>query len=167
MNGSTFVSIAGVGFDARVASQYRKVSRRGFYGYFRIVVLEYFGYKERPYLLEVDGQTMERQALTITIANSNQYGYGILVAPTAKLEDGLLNVVVIRKFPLTELAHILQLVFTHRIDRSHYVETITGKEIKITRNKGKWVNVDGEAVKSASTIEIKVKPSSMNVLVSK
>lgn len=165
LNGYTFVSIAGVGFDARVANRYRKVRRRGFYGYFRIVVLEYFGYRERSYFLEVDGVPMERDALFISIANSNQFGYGTIIAPSAQLDDGLLNIVVVKKFPLTELPHIMQLLFTHRIDISPYVETLTGKEIRIVRNKGKWVNIDGEAVRTDPFVEISVKPSSLRVLV--
>jgi YegS/Rv2252/BmrU family lipid kinase len=164
LNGNTFVSIAGVGFDARVANRYRKVRRRGFYGYFRIVVLQYFSYKERPYILEVDGKTMERTALFISVANSNQFGYGTIIAPAAKLDDGLLDVVIARKFPLTELPYILQLLFTQRIDKSSYVETLKGREINIARKKGRYVNLDGEAVKTDSFVSIRVKPSSLKVL---
>jgi diacylglycerol kinase family enzyme len=164
MNGNTFVSLAGVGFDARVANRYRKIRRRGFYGYFRIVVLEYFGCKEGSYIIDVDGQSMEREALFITVANSNQFGYGTLIAPTALLDDGLLNVVIVRKFPLTELPHILQLLYNQRIDKSNYVETLTGKEIKIYRKRGKWVNLDGEAVKTGPTVHIQVKPASLRIL---
>ena len=165
VNGHTFVSLAGVGFDARVANRYRKVRRRGFYGYFRIVVLEYFGYKERSYLLEVDGRPLQRKALFITAANSNQFGYGTIIAPSARLDDGLLNVVIVRKFPVTELPHILQLLFSQRIDKSSYMETITCKEVTISRNKGRWVNVDGEAIKTDTKVQIRVKPGSLNIIV--
>jgi YegS/Rv2252/BmrU family lipid kinase len=165
MNGKTFVSLAGVGFDARVANRYRKVRRRGFYGYFRIVVQEYFGYKEQTYLLDIDGKSLERKALLISVTNSNQFGYGTVIAPSASLEDGLLNIMVIRKFPLTELPHILQLLFSQRIDKSGFVESYTGKEIQITRKKSKWVNLDGEAIKSDPMVNIRINPASLKVLV--
>jgi YegS/Rv2252/BmrU family lipid kinase len=165
LNGHTFVSIAGVGFDARVASIYRKARRRGFYGYFRIVVLEFLGYKERTYQLEIDGVNLERSAFFISIANSNQFGYGTVIAPSARLDDGLLNVVIARKFPLTELPYILQQLFTHRIDKSAYVESYTAREVVIMRNEGKWVNLDGEAVKSDPVVRISVKPASLRVLI--
>jgi YegS/Rv2252/BmrU family lipid kinase len=165
LNGQTFVSIAGVGFDAKVASIYRKARRRGFYGYFRIVVLEFLGYKERHYQLEIDGKQLERDAFFISIANSNQFGYGTVIAPSARLDDGLLNVVIARKFPLAELPYILQQLFTHKIDKSTYVESHLGKEVVIMRDEGKWVNLDGEAVKSDPVIHISVRPSSLKVIV--
>jgi diacylglycerol kinase (ATP) len=165
LNGHTFVSIAGVGFDARVASIYRKARRRGFYGYFRIVVLEFLGYKERTYQVEIDGVQLERNAFFISIANSNQFGYGTVIAPAARLDDGLLNVVIARKFPLAELPYILQQLFTHRIDKSAYTESYTAREVVIMRNEGKWVNLDGEAVKSDPVVRISIKPASLKVLI--
>jgi diacylglycerol kinase (ATP) len=165
LNGQTFVSIAGVGFDARVASLYRKAHRRGFYGYFRIVVLEFLRYKERTYQLEIDGVQLERNAFFISIANSNQFGYGTVIAPAARLDDGLLNVVIARKFPLTELPYVLQQLFTHRIDKSAFAESYTAREVVILRNEGKWVNLDGEAVKSDPVVRISIRPSSLRVLV--
>lgn len=165
LNGNTFVSIAGVGFDARVANRYRKVRRRGFYGYFRIVVLEYLGYKERSYILEIDGKVLERKALMINLANSNQFGYGTVIAPHAKLDDGLLDIVIVKKFPLAELPHTLQLAFTHRIDKSPYVETLTGKEVRIRRDRGRYVNLDGEAVRTDSQVQVQIKPAALKVIV--
>jgi diacylglycerol kinase (ATP) len=167
LNGNKFVSIAGVGFDARVASLYRKARRRGFYGYFRIVVMEFLGYRERIYQLEIDGVPMERSAFFISISNSNQFGYGTVIAPAARLDDGLLNVSIARKFPLTELPSILQQLYSHRIDKSSYMESFTAKEIKIMRNDGKWVNLDGEAIKADPLVEIMIKPASLKVLVPK
>jgi diacylglycerol kinase (ATP) len=117
-------------------------------------------------MIDVDGKSMERTALFISIANSNQFGYGTIIAPGARLDDGLLNVVIVRKFPLTDLPLIMQLLFTHRIDKYHSVETLSGKDIRIVRNKGKWVNLDGEAVKSDPYVHIVVKHLSLKVLVS-
>jgi YegS/Rv2252/BmrU family lipid kinase len=164
MNGMTFVSLAGVGFDARVANRYRKIRRRGFYGYFRIIVQEYFGYKEQNYTLEIDGKLIERKALLVTVTNSNQFGYGTVIAPAAKLDDGLLNVIIVRKFPLAELPLVLQLLYGQRIDKSQYVESITGKEIQIIRKRGRWVNLDGEAIKTDLQVAIRMNPASLQVL---
>ena len=165
LNNYNFVSIAGVGFDARIANQYRKIKRRGFYGYLSTVLQQFFRYKERSFILDIDGKTMEKKAILISVANSNQFGYGTVIAPDARPDDGLLDVVVVKKFPLTELPHVLQLLFAHRIDKSQYVESYTGRDIRIVRDKGKWVNLDGEAVRTDALVHIQVKPASLKVLV--
>lgn len=163
LNGHIFVSVAGVGFDARVASLYRKARRRGFYGYFRIVVKEFLRYKEHRYQVEIDGKRLERDAFFISISNSNQFGYGTVIAPSARLDDGVLNVSIVRKIPLSEMPHTLQQLFTLRIDRSPYVETHTGSRITILRDDSKWVNIDGEAIREEPMLQIISRPGTLKV----
>jgi YegS/Rv2252/BmrU family lipid kinase len=165
INGYPFASIAGLGFDARVANKYRKVKKRGLYGYFRVVTREYFSYREREFTLTFNDQKINRKALLLSIANSNQFGYNTIIAPTAQAWDGLLDVVIVKKFPLGELPRMIGLLFTGKIDQSQYIESFKTKEIFITRKRGKRVNIDGEAIKMGREIFIRIQPSSIKVIV--
>jgi len=165
LNGYPFASIAGLGFDARVANRYRKVKKRGFYGYFRVVSREFFFYREREYTLTFNDEKITRKALLLSIANSNQFGYNTIIAPTAQADDGLLDVVIVKKFPLGELPRILGLLFTGKIDQSPYIESFKTKEIFITRKRGKRVNIDGEAIKMGREIFIRIQPAAIKVIV--
>jgi diacylglycerol kinase (ATP) len=84
INGYPFASIAGLGFDARVANKYRKLKKRGLYGYTRVVMMEFFRYREREYTLSFNSLKITKRALLVSIANSNQFGYNTVIAPTAK-----------------------------------------------------------------------------------
>ena len=165
INGYPFASIAGLGFDARVASRYRKVKKRGFYGYFRVVTQEFFRYREREYILTFNDRQITRKALLLTIANSNQFGYNTIIAPSAATDDGLLDLVVIRKFPLGELPRMIGLLFTGKIDQSSYYESFKTKEVFIVRRRGKRVNIDGEAIKMGKEIFIRIQPAAVKVIV--
>lgn len=165
MNGYPFASIAGLGFDARVANRYRKVKKRGFYGYFRVVSREFFSYREREFTLTFNDDKITRKALLLSIANSNQFGYNTIIAPTAQADDGLLDVVIVKKFPLGELPRILGLLFTGKIDQSPYIESFKTKEIFIIRKRGKRVNIDGEAIKMGREIFIRIQPAAIKVIV--
>jgi diacylglycerol kinase (ATP) len=164
INGYPFASIAGMGFDARVANKYRKVRKRGFYGYFRVVVREFLRYREREYSLTFNGQQFTRKALLLSIANSNQFGYNTIIAPTAKADDGLLDVVIVKKFPVGELPRMIGLLFTGKIDQSSYIESYKTREIFIARKRGKRVNIDGEAIKMGREIFIRIQPNAIKVI---
>jgi YegS/Rv2252/BmrU family lipid kinase len=165
LNGRKFFSIAGIGFDARVANKYRKVMKRGFFTYLRISLFEFFSYKERDYEIIADGVPLKRKALFITIANSNQFGYNTVIAPKAEVDDGWLDLVVAKKWPLTETPRVVTLVYTNKIDHSPYIEVIRAREIIVTRKKGKRVNLDGEAVKVGKVVKAWIVPADLKVIV--
>ncbi|HOX77455.1 MAG TPA: diacylglycerol kinase family lipid kinase [Bacteroidales bacterium] len=165
INGYPFASIAGLGFDARVANKYRKVKKRGFFGYFRVIAMEFFRYRAREFTLIFNDMVIKRRALLLSIANSNQFGYNTVIAPAARADDGLLDVVIVKKFPVGELPRIIGLLFTGKIDQSAYIESFKTKEIFIIRKRGKRVNIDGEAVKMGKEIFVRILPGKIKVIV--
>jgi len=165
INGYPFASIAGLGFDARVANKYRKLKKRGLYGYSRVVMREFFRYREREYVLSFNGQKITRQALLLSIANSNQFGYNTIIAPYAEPDDGLLDIVIVKKFPISEIPRMIGLLFTGKIDQSSYIESFKTTEIFIVRKRGKRVNIDGEAIKMGNEIFVRIQPAAIKVIV--
>jgi len=165
INGYPFASIAGLGFDARVANEYRKLKKRGFYGYSRVVMKEFFRYREREYTLTFNNQKITRRALLLSIANSNQFGYNTIIAPKAEPDDGLLDIVIMKKFPIGEIPRMIGLLFTGKIDQSSYIESFKATEIFIVRRRGKRVNIDGEAIKMGRELFIRIQPSAIKVIV--
>jgi diacylglycerol kinase (ATP) len=165
VNDHFFVSIAGIGFDARVARHFAKSNRRGFITYARIVVREYFGYTPRKYKLILDGSEYGATAFFISFANSSQFGYNTRIAPQASVTDGLIDVCIAKKPPLKAFPGIARLMFRKKIDQSRYMETYQAKEITVSRKKGKTVNVDGEPVRLGKKLQISIQPASLNIIV--
>jgi YegS/Rv2252/BmrU family lipid kinase len=165
INNDLFVSIAGVGFDALVARKFAKAGRRGFLSYFRIVSNEYPYYRPRKYKLMIDGQSVHREALFVSFANTNQFGYNTIISPSAQIDDGLMDVCIVKKVPLIFAPHVVGLLLTKKIDTSDYVEVIKAREVSLTRKKNKVINLDGEPVKLDKTLNIKVNPLSLSILV--
>jgi diacylglycerol kinase (ATP) len=165
INGYPFASIAGLGFDARVANKYSKLKKRGLYGYTRVVMTEFFRYREREYTLNFNDQKITRKALLLSIANSNQFGYNTVIAPKAQPDDGLLDLVILKKFPVGEIPRMIGLLFTGKIDQSPYIESFKTKEVFIERKRGKRVNIDGEAIKMGKEIFVRIQPAAVKVIV--
>ena len=165
INEKLFVSIAGIGFDALVAKKYTKVKRRGFLSYFKIIAKEYPKYKPRKYLINIDGKELTRTALFISFANSDQFGYNTSIAPKAKIDDGLIDVCIVKKVPVIEMPFLAHLLYWKQIDKSKFIETIKGKIIIIKQEKKATVNIDGDPVKLKKDIEVKINPLSLKIIV--
>lgn len=159
------VSIAGLGFDARVAKEYARFSRRGFLTYMKVAVKEYFTYRQRKYRIISEHFNITEKALMVSIANSNQFGYNTTIAPHASVTDGLADITIVKKIPFHTLFFTGLLLFTRKIDRSRYVNTYQCSDFTIKRKRGRYVNIDGEPVEMPKTIHVKVQPQSLNILV--
>src|SRR5690606_13486289 len=69
INGQPFFNMAGIGFDASVSDRFANDKVRGPIGYMRAVISEISTYKPKRYLLDIDGEKMEREAFMISVAN--------------------------------------------------------------------------------------------------
>lgn len=165
VNGHVFASIAGVGFDALVARKFAKAERRGFLTYFRIALQAYPGYRPRKYRMIIDGREVYRKALFVSFANSNQFGYNTVIAPDALIDDGFVDVCIVKKAPVLETPFILSQVWRNKIESSGYLEIIKAKEIILKRNKNKSINLDGEPVKVGKDLTIRVNPLALKMIV--
>jgi YegS/Rv2252/BmrU family lipid kinase len=163
-NEQFFVNLAGVGFDALVAKKFAGQQRRGFFKYFKIAVQEYLRYEPTKFTMIVDGQKIKRKALFISFANSDQFGYNTSIAPQAKIDDGFIDISIVKKIPLWKTLFTATLLYSKQINRSKYIEVLRAKEVQIIRKK-KTIHLDGEPIKLSKNLIVKVNPSSLSVLV--
>ena len=165
INGLPFVNIAGVGFDAFVAKKFSRAPKRGFLSYLKITFSEYFTYKPKKYRMVIDGHEVVRRALLVSFANSNQFGNNTSIDPAAELDDGFIDVCIVKKIPLRKMIMIPPMLFLPRFDKSRYVEVIKAKEVKLKRKRGKTIHLDGDPHKMGKEMEMKIIPLSLKVIV--
>jgi len=165
INDNQFVSIAGVGFDALVAEKFARAGSRGFLTYFRIATRAYPFYKPRKYMLDIDGDMIERRALFISFANSDQFGYNTTIAPNADITDGLMDVCIVQKMPIFKALLIAHLLLAKKIDQSSYVEIIKAKQVFLRRRNNEVINIDGEPVLLSRDLSIKVNHLALRVAI--
>jgi len=164
-NTKCFFNLAGMGFDAHLSAVFSKDKKRGLSGYVKLGFKEVFNYKAQTYLLNIDGVAYTRKAFAISIANSSQYGNDVYIAPNASVKDGLLDVCIIKPFPIIKLPLLGYVMLRGKAETSDMIEIIKGKNIKITREKAGAVHVDGEPLQMGTEIEAVIKPLSLKVIV--
>lgn len=165
VNEQCFFNVSGMGFDAHISEVFSHDKKRGFGSYIKSSFREVTNYKSEVYRLNIDGREYERQAFMLSIANSSQYGNNAHISPKASVQDGLLDVCVVKPFPLYKFIIMALRMFNKTADKSRYVEIMRGKHIIIRRDKTGPVHLDGEPQIMGTEIEINVMPSSLNIIV--
>ena len=89
--------LCGLGFDAQVAHDFAKQSKRGLKTYVKQSTKNFFAAKPYPFEIILNGEALKTEAFFISIANSNQFGNNFTIAPKASLSDGLLDIVIVTK----------------------------------------------------------------------
>jgi diacylglycerol kinase (ATP) len=165
VNDKLYTSIAGIGFDAFVAQKFAESSIRGMISYMQIILNEFSSYKPLTYNLTIDGEDFEKQALMIVFANSNQFGFNTKIAPDAKVDDGYLDICVVKKMPVTQLLNVGYNTMRGTLGNTGFAEYFRGKEISITNIHDPLMNIDGEPKIMNSPVSIKIKPLCLRVIV--
>lgn len=165
LNESYFFNMSGLGFDAHISHVFAKDKKRGLLGYVKATFRELKNYKSENYQINIDGKLINERAFILSIANSSQYGNEAHIAPRAQLHDGLLDLIIVKPFPLILLPLLALRMFTKTADRSKYLISLQGKSIQISNQKTGVIHLDGEAKLHNENIHISIQPLALNVIV--
>jgi diacylglycerol kinase (ATP) len=164
INGIPYFCTAGVGFDALIANCFATSTKRGFATYINTTIKEFFNYKPNHYAITVDGVKTNVDAFLITIANAGQWGNNVYIAPSAKLDDGLLRVSILKPFSKRSIPSIGLKLFLKKIDTAKNFMALVGKKIEIEFDNELPVHFDGEPILVKNKLNIEVVPLSLNVV---
>jgi YegS/Rv2252/BmrU family lipid kinase len=168
LNDQLCLNVAGVGLDSFVAHSFDKLKTRGFWSYVWAILINFF--KLRPVHIELNipgEEDVSEDLFVLTIANTRQFGNNAYIAPTARPDDGIIDIVLIRPFP-----KILFPVFVYRLLRgtltnSKYVRYIkTNKPFTIHTEENRF-HIDGEPVNIPGDISVCIKEKNLKVLKTK
>lgn len=165
LNGHFFVSIAGIGFDSLIAADFDKTQGRGFINYARLTTKEYFAFKEQNYHITIDGKTLNRKAALVTFANSNQFGFETKIAPNAIIDDGFIDVCIMKKPKIYQMPLLMSQIWSSSAHKSELLEIIKGKHIIVEPNEFLYANIDGESIEVGEKIEVVVKHKNIEIII--
>ncbi len=151
----------GVGFDARIAHEFAEGKNRGPFNYLKLTAKNYFKAKPHPFILQVENTTLEVNAFFVAVLNSNQFGNSLTIAPKASLNDGLLDIVIVKKENKFSLFFKLinQLKrgkLTTVSDDKHTFHYFQTKKISIANPAMELMHIDGEPVSAEEKIKIEI-----------
>ena len=165
IEGRLFVNIAGIGVDAFVASRFSLTRRRGFLGYVGITATALVTYVPTLYRITSGGTRVDARAVLVTIANSAQFGNGARIAPGARVDDGLLDLVVLEeRWRLATLSQLPRL-FNGTVERIRGCTIQRIREVTVEAELPMIFHVDGEPVIGGTQLHARVHPGALRVAV--
>jgi YegS/Rv2252/BmrU family lipid kinase len=162
---ATFIGIASCGFDSdanRVANESRLIRGNLVYAYGALRTL--MSWRPASFEVTVDGESRRVRAYTIAAANSKAYGGGMMLAPDAELDDGLLDLVIVEDVPKLRFLRLLPTVFKGEHVRQPNVHVLRGAKIEISADRPFTVYADGDPV-AELPVTLGTVPRAVRVLV--
>ena len=155
----------GVGFDGHVAHLFANSSKRGYSTYAKLVLTEFYKYKPCIYEMDVDGKTISKECFLLTFANSSQFGNDAVIAPFASVQDGIVDISMIRQFSFAAVPGLIWRLMHNTIHKSKYFSMMRGKYIVLKNNSVLKGHIDGEPVTFNTDLHIKIIPKSLDIIV--
>jgi diacylglycerol kinase (ATP) len=160
-----FLLMAGVGFDAAVVTEVRSGEKRrlGAFAYVLRALELAFRFRGTPVRLTVDGKVLRRRTLLIVLGNSQLYGGVIKITARASIDDGLLDLCLIKGNTFLGAPLRLASIFFQRHMLDPKIEYHRARSVRIESRKQMPVQVDGDHIGS-TPITIAVAPGVLRAL---
>jgi len=141
-----FVNAAGVGFDASVVETTERFPKYlgGTIPYLTGLIRTLFGYRNKSVVLRVGNKVEAIRVLSVVISNGSYFGGGMHVAPEAKLNDNLLDIVVLGDVDKFDLLKSLPMIYKGTHGKHPKVSMRKASTITVESSERVLVHADGE-----------------------
>lgn len=169
INGHFSCMLSGIGFDAKVAHEFARSPKRGLWTYVKVSARNFFAARPYPFQIISPGHDVHTEAFFVSIANSNQFGNQFTIAPKARLNDGLIDVVIVQKMNKFQLllAILHQLRFgdvQEKMFRKHSILYFQAAALTVMNPSLAPLHIDGDPAETADRFIISVVPSAFMLL---
>lgn len=116
------------------------------------------------YTITVDDRTEELHAYTVVVANCGYYGRGLHIAPTARPDDGALDVVVIRHAPKLLFPVVLRQMRAGWHLGRRQVTSYRGSSVTVRADRPVIAYGDGDPVGRGEQVHVELRPSALRII---
>jgi YegS/Rv2252/BmrU family lipid kinase len=165
-NDKHFFNIASLGVSAEVARELDRdlKARFGVLGYALVLWRVVARRRVIRADLRYEGRRLRVRAIQISIGNGRFYGGGMAIAADAGIDDGILDLVVVRPQSFWQLVARALIFRWGRHDLNDRVHHVRGRRIELRTRAPLPVNTDGE-VTTETPVTFEVMPGAIEVFV--
>ncbi|MEO8712214.1 MAG: YegS/Rv2252/BmrU family lipid kinase [Parafilimonas sp.] len=164
--------LSGVGFDATIAHKFAELPSRGLSTYLQQTLLHFLKAGTYNFEIIIDDHSFFTDAYFISIANSNQFGNNVTIAPKARLNDGLLDIVIVQKMNKARLAFAVlkqirgnnKLQFFTECNSEKAVVYFQTASLTIRNLQHAPLHIDGDPYKTADEFKIEILKDSFELI---
>lgn len=148
VNEKVFLNVASFGIDGGIIIDTDKIKQKvsGTPAYILGSLKGILGYKPYAVKIEIDELVIEREIVLAAVANGKYFGGGMKIAPTALLDDGLLDIVIANKTKKSRLLKLFVQLFKGTHMEDSIVEHYQCKRFTINSDEAIFINTDGNLI---------------------
>ena len=159
-NGNLAINICCVGLDSRIGAGMVRFKRlpfvSGSFSYILSTVVNLFKGISDHYIVDVDGERIDDEMTFICVANARYYGGGFYAVPDAEPDDGLLDILLVKKIHLWQIPNALAKYKAGRYrELGHIARHIRTDRITVRCDSDSPINLDGE-IRTARNVQMKI-----------
>ena len=168
-NGRFCANICSAGIDARIGGSVHKYSKLPVLGgrraYLTSTVVNVLKGVNQPMKLRIGDFTAQGEHALLCACNGRYYGGGFNPSRTARPDDGLLEIYVVRKVSLLTLARLIGRYASgegHKYPK--YIQYLRGNSVHAEFETDTVINIDGEVIRARS-VDMKLRPGALRLIV--
>lgn len=163
VSGHFFVNVAGSGFEAQVAHAFDSAGIRGLMGYAKTIIKLYREKHEKQISLTLSNNQIKLPFFSLSIANGNQWGNNFEIASKADIQDGLLDIAIMRKPKWYQIPNLI-LFLKNRRKSNSLISYYKAERIDIEESEDIW-HIDGEPIILKTKQTVHIHPKSLTIIV--
>ncbi len=146
-----------------MSAAFAKKKTRGKLTYIQSTFQTYASYEPEHYTIMANGKTLTEKAFLVAVCNASQYGNNAYIAPSASINDGLLDVTIIHAGNTLSTALVGVDMLTGFIERNMLIHTFRTDNIIIERERKGASHVDGEPMEMDRRLSIRCHHNGLKV----
>jgi YegS/Rv2252/BmrU family lipid kinase len=164
-----FANLAGMGFDAQVARRTNMKKAKGKGGpmsYMINLFQSLLQYRSRDITIDIDGSIIKASVFSMNVGICKYNGGGMMQAPHAVADDGLLALTIIRKVSKLKVIRSVKMLYDGSFVKLPEVSTHKGRLIKVSSEREILLEADGETL-GKGPFEFSIIPAALRVVTGK
>ena len=142
-----FLNVSDVGIGGETTYRVNKNSKvlKGFLSFLIGTLSTITVYKNKNFIITIDDEIIINERLnSIVVANGRYFGGGMEIAPLAKIDDGVFDIIILGDLSKLELLQNFPKIYKGTHLSYHKIIRYVGKSIKVTCQEKALVELDGE-----------------------
>lgn len=163
INDEWCIHLSDMGLNASLLRHFDQIPQRGMLGYMRALwrLLLDRKYPRLNLSITIDQSKIKRRPIMAVIANAARYGTGAVINPDGRIDDGWMELVVIRRLAIGEL---IKMMITRQPFNRYNIEIIRCRQLKIQARPASPFQVDGEYRGSLDHVEAVVHAGTLQIV---
>lgn len=161
VNDRYFINVASLGLDAEIANYANKLKNGKLSNesvYILSLIHEYFKFKP----INIDIDEIKKDSTILTVCNAKYYGGGFKIAPQAKLNNGLFDIIDVKSLNKLEIINLVMQLMKAKHLENKAVNFYQTDKITVNSSIPLNCNIDGEIIKDTS-FDFSIEKEALNV----